>query len=67
VAVKSKKGGVKVTLASGPEGMTVSPTGLVKWRVPADFKGGESNVVLTVRDGSDQEVFHTFTLRIGDR
>jgi hypothetical protein len=64
VEVKSRRGEVKYALASGPEGMTVSPTGLVRWRVPAGFKGGESTVVLTIRDASGQEVFHTFPVRI---
>ena len=66
MAVKSKKGGVKVLVASGPEGLEASPTGLVKWRVPADYKGGDAEVLLTVRDASGQEVFHTFTIRVTD-
>ena len=37
--VKSKKGGVKVTLASGPEGLQVTPAGKVTWTVPADAAG----------------------------
>ncbi len=64
LVVKSKKGQVKYKLDSGPEGMQVSPEGLLKWRVPADFKGEEGDVILNVRDGSGQEVFHTFTIRI---
>jgi hypothetical protein len=64
VTVKSKKGQVKYQIGSGPEGLQVSPEGLVKWRVPADFKGEESPVILTLRDASGQEVFHTFTIRV---
>ncbi len=64
--VKSKKGGVKYQLSSGPEGMEVSPTGLVKWRVPADYKGGDGEVLITVRDASGQEVFHAFGIRPTD-
>jgi hypothetical protein len=66
VAVKSKAGGVRYQLAAGPERLEVSPGGLVKWRVPADFKGNEGDVILTIRDASGQEVFHTFTIRISD-
>ena len=44
--------------------MQVSAGGLLKWRVPADFKGEEGDVILNVRDGSGKEVFHTFTVRI---
>jgi hypothetical protein len=63
---KSKKGGVKYQLSSGPEGMEVSPAGLVKWQVPAGFQGAEADVLITVRDASGQEVFHTFTVRVSD-
>ncbi len=66
MAVKSRKGGVKFQVATGPDGLEVSPTGLVKWHVPADYKGGDAEVLLTVRDASGQEVFHTFTIRITD-
>src|SRR5262249_18322460 len=64
LAVKSKKGGVTCKLDSGPEGMTVSKAGLVRWAVPADFKDKEVDVIVTVGDRSEQEVFHTFKLVI---
>jgi hypothetical protein len=60
VAVKSKKGGVKVKLESGPAGMNVSAAGLVSWAVPAAFADAEVDVLLTVSDASGQEIFHTF-------
>ncbi len=65
ITTKSKKGDVKYTLSSGPPGMEVSATGSVKWRVPADFKGA-ADVLITVRDASGQEAFHTFIVRITD-
>src|SRR5262249_9428309 len=66
IAVKSNKGGVNYQLSSGPEGMEVSPEGLVKWRVPAGFKSTEVEVLITVRDASGEEVFHPFTVRVAD-
>jgi S1-C subfamily serine protease len=63
VAVKSRYGGVKFRLDSGPGGMEVSPAGLVRWPVPAEGKEAESEVILTVSDSAGQEVFHTFTVR----
>ncbi|MDB5310003.1 MAG: hypothetical protein JWO38_4205 [Gemmataceae bacterium] len=60
VGVKSKKGGVKIKLESGPVGMKVDGTSVV-WDVPADWAGTEV-VLLTVSDASGQEVFHSFTL-----
>ncbi|HZY83323.1 MAG TPA: hypothetical protein VFE78_00720, partial [Gemmataceae bacterium] len=65
LAVKSKKGGVKYKLESGPPGMKVSDAGLVTWAVPAGADG-EKDVILTVRDRTGQEVFHTFRVAPGD-
>jgi S1-C subfamily serine protease len=64
IKVKSKNAKVSYQLDSGPKGMTVSEAGVVTWAVPADAPAGAQDVILTVRDGSNQEVFHTFTLRI---
>src|SRR5262249_10300016 len=67
VSVKSKKGGVKFKLDSGPEGMKVSPEGKLTWDVPRNFSATEADVILTVSDASGQEVFHTFKLAVRDR
>jgi hypothetical protein len=66
LTVKSKKGEVKYKVGSGPDGMEISPTGLVKWKVPSDAKNGQNEVILNVRDASGQEEFHTFKLRLTD-
>ena len=65
LAVKSKKGGVKYRLESGPKGMKVSDTGLVTWDVPANADA-EVDVILTVSDRTGQEVFHPFRILPGD-
>ena len=62
--IHAKKGGVQVTLDSGPDGLSVTPDGEVSWSVPANFEAREVNVVVTLRDASGQEVFHTFTVRV---
>jgi hypothetical protein len=64
VAVKAKRGGIKYELAAGPEGMSISETGLVKWSVPADAAGTRHQVIIGVRDALAQEVFHTFTIAV---
>jgi hypothetical protein len=66
MAVHSKQGGVKCKLESGPDGMTVSPEGVVKWDVPANFLIGEMQVTVTVSDKSGQDVAHTFRLSVSD-
>jgi hypothetical protein len=60
--VKSKRGGVKVTLDAGPKGMAVTPAGAVTWDVPKDFAESETNVQLKVADATSREVLHTFRL-----
>jgi hypothetical protein len=65
-AIRVKGKGKKFTYAldSGPKGMAVSAEGVVTWAVPADAPAGEQAVILTVRDGMGQEVFHTFKVRV---
>jgi hypothetical protein len=64
LTVKSKKGGVKYRIDSGPDGMRVSDSGLVQWHVPPGGKEAEQPVVITVRDAAGQEAFHTFTIKV---
>src|SRR5262249_842521 len=45
LAVKSKKGGVKYKLESGPPGMKLSAEGRLRWEVPANFADAEANVI----------------------
>lgn len=64
VTVKSKKGGVKYRLDSGPDRMTISPTGVITWDVPSDMAPGSVSVILSVQDASAQERLHSFVLKI---
>jgi hypothetical protein len=64
LVVKSRKGGVKYKLESGPPGMTVSAAGVLTWTVPADLADKSADVILTVSDSTGQEVFHTFSLAV---
>jgi len=66
VAVKSKKGGVKYKLESGPDGMKVAADGKLTWKVPAGFAAAEVDVILTVADSSGQEIFQTFKVGRND-
>ncbi len=61
LAVKSKRGGVQFTLDSAPKGMTLSKTGRLEWQVPLDAALQES-ILVTVRDSSGQEAFHSFVI-----
>ncbi len=64
IAVRSKKGGVKLRLDAGPSGMKVTPEGKLTWDVPANFAEPEVDVILTVSDASGQEIFHTFKIAV---
>ena len=60
--VKSKKGGLKFVLESGPEGMKIDKQGLITWPIPKDISEDKHSVIVLVKDAIDQEVFHTFDL-----
>ncbi|MGA2256356.1 MAG: serine protease [Thermoguttaceae bacterium] len=64
MVVKSRLGGVRYTLSSGPEGMTLSSDGELQWSVPANQPTGHVAVVITIKDASNQEVLHSFNLAI---
>ena len=64
LSVKSKKGGVKVKLVSGPPGMDVTADGRTTWAVPAVFADPTADVILSVTDDSGQEVFHSFKVTV---
>jgi predicted Zn finger-like uncharacterized protein len=67
VVVKSKKGGVKIKLESGPDGMKVGADGRITWAVPKDFGQTEADVLLTVGDATGQEIFHSFRVAVRNR
>jgi hypothetical protein len=62
--VKSSKGGVRVRLESGPEGMEAGPDGALTWPVPADFDAPETFVILSVTDASSREIQHALKVVI---
>ena len=61
IDVKSKRGAVSFTLESGPDGMRVAPDGVVTWRVPLDGVK-DAPVLIAIKDGSGQEIYHGFTI-----
>ncbi len=62
--IKSKHGGLKFKLDSGPKGMEVSADGLVTWHAFKNWKETTNDVIMSVTDSVGQEVFHKFTLTI---
>ncbi|HJZ94056.1 MAG TPA: hypothetical protein VKE40_24490, partial [Gemmataceae bacterium] len=62
IAVKARRGGVKIKLDAGTPGMKVDAEGVLTWEVPRDFTERDVSIILTVSDATGQEVFHTFRL-----
>jgi hypothetical protein len=62
--VKSKKGGLKFKVESGPEGMTISDKGTVNWLVPQNPDLADHKIIVSTKDSADQEVFHTFSIEL---
>lgn len=59
----SKKGGVRLNLESGPDGMKVD-RGAVVWEVPEGFADPAANVILSITDAGGKETFHTFEVPV---
>jgi hypothetical protein len=62
IQVKSKQGGVKFHLDSGPAGMTITDLGRIAWSVPAHFDDRQASVIVSIKDASGQEIFHSFSI-----
>ncbi|HEY3332433.1 MAG TPA: hypothetical protein VGK19_20555 [Capsulimonadaceae bacterium] len=58
----SRQGKVTYALESAPAGMMISNTGLLSWKPAADDVSREQSVVLSIKDGSGQEIYHTFKM-----
>ncbi len=64
ITAKAKKQPLAFGIATGPEGMTITPKGKIEWDVPPEAPSGLENVILTVRDAGGTEVFHTFEIQV---
>jgi hypothetical protein len=64
VHARGTKGGFRYRLGWGPPGMTVSPKGVVSWKVPANFDENQASVLVTVSDAQDKEAFHLFDVAV---
>jgi hypothetical protein len=64
--VRSKAGGLRYTLESGPEGMTVSDAGVVRWKSPERLRGKPPRVIITIRSASGKECQHAFDLTVAE-
>ncbi|MCA9127328.1 MAG: trypsin-like peptidase domain-containing protein [Planctomycetales bacterium] len=61
---KSNTGELQYHLESGPEGMTVDSRGVVSWLIPESFPSENVRTIVSVTNGKNKEVLHSFTLSI---
>ncbi len=64
IKARAHRGGLKFELSSGPDGMTISKEGRLTWNVPTEFEDDEVTPVVTIKDDSGAEIFHTFSMRL---
>jgi hypothetical protein len=54
-------GGARCNLEVGPEEMTVSSGGRIRWQAPGQ-EGKRANVIVTIRDAAGKEIQHSFEI-----
>jgi serine protease Do len=64
IRARSRRGGLKYELSSAPEGMTISQEGRLRWNVPTEIEEEEVTPIITIKDNSGAEIFHTFSMRV---
>jgi hypothetical protein len=57
------KGPIKAKLESAPEGMKLTPAGLV-WDVPKDYSGDDAKVLMLLTDAAGTEVYQDLTVAV---
>lgn len=61
IEIASNSKATEFAINSGPEGMSISSTGLITWDVPSDFKDSRVNVIVSIKNDS-QSLFETFPI-----
>jgi hypothetical protein len=64
IEARSKSGGIRYTLAKGPDGLTLSAAGKLTWTPPKPLSGDTVKAVVIVADSTGREHFHTITIRV---
>lgn len=63
IEVRSNQGGLHYRPEQGPAGMEVSEGGRLAWRVPLNQGMPETDIVISIRDRTGREIFHSFSIR----
>ena len=62
--VRSKQGGVKMTLDAGPTGMKLQGNGKLVWKVPRGKRLQTESIIISITDKTEQQIFHSFDLNV---
>ena len=62
IAAASRQGNITYHLDSGPSGMSITQSGLVSWKPDSKNPDREDSVIVSIKDASGKEIFHTFKL-----
>jgi WD40 repeat protein len=64
IQVRSSKGGATFDLSHGPEGLSVSGDGSMRWQVPLNAERKEYEAIVTIGDASGKQIFHTVRIKV---
>jgi WD40 repeat protein/S1-C subfamily serine protease len=64
IQVRSTKGGTTFDLTHGPEGLSVSGDGSMRWQVPLNAERREYEAIVTIGDASGKQIFHTVRMKV---
>jgi serine/threonine protein kinase len=64
IRVQARKGPARFRLVSGPRGLTVSPSGSVRWDVPADLGEPAGDLTVQVQDAAGHELSHALRIPV---
>ena len=64
IQVRSSKGGATFDLSHGPNGLSVSGDGSLRWQVPLNVERKEYEAIVTIGDASGKQIFHTVRIKV---
>lgn len=64
IDARSKRGGTRFRIVSGPTGMSVDSSGVITWMIPKDFGPDKQPVALELVDQSKQVISHSISIAI---
>ncbi|MBW3595982.1 MAG: serine protease [Planctomycetes bacterium] len=64
--VRTSGGAVSFALEDGPPGAVVSDEGVVSWDAPAEYSEPWARFIVSIRNDSGQDTFHSFEVAVRD-